>query len=42
VIFDPGGNKYRLIVHVAYAYRRALAKVIGTHVDYDRVDAETV
>ncbi|MET3855245.1 mRNA interferase HigB [Rhizobium sp. OAE497] len=42
VIFDIGGNKYRLIVHVAYAYRRVLIKFVGTHSDYDRIDPETV
>jgi len=42
VIFDIGGNKYRLIVHVAYAYRRVLIKFVGTHSDYDGIDPETV
>jgi len=42
VIFDIGGNKYRLIVHVAYPYKRVLVKFIGTHKEYDRIDPETV
>jgi mRNA interferase HigB len=42
VIFDIGGNKYRLIVHVAYAYRRVLVKFVGTHAEYDRIDPESV
>ena len=42
VIFDVGGNKYRLIVHVSYAFGRVLIKFIGTHAEYDRVDPETV
>jgi mRNA interferase HigB len=42
VIFDIGGNKYRLIVHFAYAYQWALIKFVGTHKEYDRIDAETV
>ncbi len=42
-IFDIGGNKYRLIVHVAYApYYRVLIKFVGTHKDYDRIDPESV
>src|SRR4029079_2150098 len=42
VIFDLAGNKYRLIVHVAYAFGRVLIKFIGTHAEYDRIDPETV
>lgn len=42
VIFDIGGNKYRLIVHVSYAYKSMLIKFIGTHKEYDRIDPETV
>jgi mRNA interferase HigB len=42
IIFDIGGNKFRLIVHVSYEYRRVLVKVVGTHSDYDRVDPERI
>lgn len=41
-IFDIGGNKYRLVVHVAYRYGRVLIKFIGTHAEYDNIDAETI
>lgn len=42
VIFDIGGNKYRLVVHVSYRFRRVLIKFVGTHAQYDRIDPETV
>jgi mRNA interferase HigB len=42
VIFDIGGNKYRLIIHVAYPFGRVLIKFIGTHKDYDKIDAGSV
>ena len=42
VIFDLGGNKYRLVVHVSYRFGRLLVKFIGTHAEYDRIDPETV
>ncbi len=41
-IFDIGGNKYRLVVHFSYEYRTALIKFVGTHAEYDGIDAETV
>jgi hypothetical protein len=48
VIFDIGGNKYRLIVRFRYARPSAkpplngiaLVKFIGTHQEYDAIDVE--
>lgn len=42
IVFDIGGNKYRLVVHVAYRFRRVLIKFVGTHAEYDRIDVETI
>jgi mRNA interferase HigB len=42
IIFDIAGNHYRIVVHVSYRYRRVLIKFVGTHAEYDRIDAETV
>lgn len=42
LIFDLGGNKYRLVVHVSYKFGRILVKFIGTHAEYDRIDPEKV
>ena len=42
VIFDLGGNRYRLVVHVSFTFGRILVKFIGTHAEYDRIDPETV
>jgi mRNA-degrading endonuclease HigB of HigAB toxin-antitoxin module len=42
VIFDIGGNKYRLVVHFSYKFKTALIKFVGTHKEYDGIDAETV
>jgi mRNA interferase HigB len=42
VIFDLGGNKYRLVVHVSFAFGRVLVKFVGTHAEYDRIDPESV
>ena len=42
VIFDLGGNKYRLIAHVSFTFGRVLVKFIGTQAEYDRIDPATV
>jgi len=42
VVFDIAGNKYRLVVHVAYPFKRVLIKFVGTHADYDKIDVEKV
>jgi mRNA interferase HigB len=42
VVFDIGGNKYRLVTHVAYRFTRVLIKFVGTHKEYDRIDPENV
>ncbi|WP_409075632.1 type II toxin-antitoxin system HigB family toxin [Pantoea sp. C3] len=42
VVFNIKGNDYRLIVSVAYAHKRLFVKFIGTHKEYDRIDANTV
>ena len=42
VVFNIKGNDYRLIVAVAYKVGVVYVKFIGTHRQYDAVDAETV
>jgi mRNA interferase HigB len=43
VVFNVGGNKYRLIVAVKYAPLFCVyIRFIGTHAEYDRIDAATV
>lgn len=42
VIFDIGGNKYRLVAAVHYRGQRIYVRFIGSHGDYDRIDPETV
>jgi len=42
VVFDIAGNKYRLVVHVSYTFRRVLIKFVGTHAEYDKIDVEKV
>lgn len=42
VIFDVGGNNYRVVVRVSYRFKQVLIKFVGTHAEYDRIDPETV
>ncbi|MBB1086970.1 type II toxin-antitoxin system HigB family toxin [Lysobacter sp. SG-8] len=42
VVFNIKGNDYRLIVAVAYRFQAVYIKFIGTHAEYDRIDAATV
>jgi mRNA interferase HigB len=42
VVFNIGGNKYRLVVAVHYRGGRAFIRFIGTHQDYDTIDATRV
>ena len=42
VVFNIGGNKYRLVVQVQYQAAIAWVKFVGTHAQYDRINVEIV
>jgi mRNA interferase HigB len=42
VVFNIKGNDYRLIVKINYDYRILWIRFIGTHKQYDKIDAKTI
>jgi len=42
VVFNMGGNKYRLVVEMQYRAGIVWVKFVGTHAQYDRIDVENV
>ena len=42
VVFNIRGNKYRLIVDINYDRQWVFIRFIGTHKEYDKVDADKI
>ncbi len=42
VVFNLAGNKYRVVVWINYPYRVVYVRFIGTHRQYDKIDAQKI
>lgn len=41
-IFNIGGNRFRLVAHISYEFKAVWVKFVGTHAEYNEIDAATV
>jgi mRNA interferase HigB len=42
VVFNIGGNKYRLVVWINYDFYTIYIRFVGTHQEYDMIDAQAI
>ena len=42
VVFNIGGNKYRLVTYINYEFYTIYVRFVGTHQEYDEVDVANV
>lgn len=42
VVFNVAGNKVRVVVWINYPYRVVYLRFVGTHRQYDGIDAQTI
>jgi len=41
-VFNIKGNDYRLVVAIDYRYGKIFIRFVGTHVEYNRIDAKSI
>ena len=41
-VFNVAGNKYRVVVWINYPYRTVYIRFIGSHCQYDAIDAQRI
>ena len=42
IVFNIKGNKYRLIVKFSFEHQRCWIRFIGTHAEYDKINANEI
>lgn len=41
-VFDVGGNRFRIVGRINYKFKAVMIKFVGTHAEYDKIDAATI
>lgn len=42
IVFNVGGNKYRLVVRISYQAGIIFVRFVGTHAEYDLIKVDTI
>jgi mRNA interferase HigB len=42
VVFNIAGNRYRLVARINYRFSIVFIRFVGTHREYDRIEAQTI
>ncbi len=42
IVFNIKGNQYRLIIKINFNYQMVWIRFIGTHAEYDKIDATEI
>jgi mRNA interferase HigB len=42
VIFDIGGNKFRIVPKINYRAGIVFIRFVGTHAEYDKINVNTI
>ena len=42
IVFNIKGNSYRLVINFNFEHQMVFVRFIGTHSDYDKIDANSI